>query len=410
MKHFYLAVHHAHRVLIESSGLMVLGAIIALTWANTNLESYHDLVEHEFGKVWDLHLTPHFVINEALMGIFFALAGKEILEAFLKDGALHKKEARPLPFVATAGGMCGPAAIFAIGALILDRDLLPGTAIPTATDIAFVALAGKLIFGSLKHPVVQFLLVLAIADDAGGLAVLAIFYQEWDFAGLGIGAVLVAVALFLTLFLRKQMGVTNYLWYGIPAVICWIAFHRAGLEPAIALVPVVLLMPHAKRDFGIFSEAHRNGELKDTLNQFEHHMEIPVEIILFAFAFVNAGVEISTFGTGTTLVFVALVMGKPLGIFMFTVVAMKLRGYELPQGMGQSELLVAGMLAGIGFTVALFVAGVAFEEGELLDATRLGALASFGAIALSFGSAYLFRVGRFNSKESSMFEQIPSEA
>lgn len=389
---------------------MVLGAIIALAWANTYLGSYHDLVDYEFGKVWDLHLTPHFIVNEILMGIFFALAGKEILEAFLQGGALHEKEARPLPFVATAGGMIGPAAIFAIGALVLDRDLLAGTAIPTATDIAFVALAGKLIFGSLKHPVVQFLLVLAIADDAGGLAVLAIFYQEWDFVGLGIGAVLVTTALSLTLFLRKRMGVTNYLWYGIPAVICWVAFHRAGLEPAIALVPVVLLMPHARRDFGIFSEAHRNGQIKDTLNRFEHHMEVPVELILFAFAFVNAGVEMSTFGTGTMLVLIALVVGKPLGIVTVTVVAMKMRGYVLPQGMGQSELLIAGMLAGIGFTVALFVAGVAFEEGELLDATRLGALASFGAIFLSFGAAYLLKVGRFRSKKSNTLDPIPQEA
>jgi len=395
-KHWHPAIHHAHRLLIESSGLMVLGAIVALAWANTSSGSYHDLVGYDLGTIGGVHLSPHSIINEMLMCVFFALAGKEILEAFLPGGALNRPENRALPFIATAGGMLGPAGLFAILAVTIERDLLPGTAIPMATDIAFAALVGKLIFGSLKHPCVQFLLVLAIADDAGGLAVLAIFYQDGDPAGLLLGGLLIAAALSLTLVLRKQFGVTNYFWYAIPGVISWIAFHEAGLEPAISLVPVVLLMPHAKRDLGIFTEAHRNGDLKDTLNRFEHHMELPVEFILCAFAFVNAGVELSTVGNGTTFVLIGLLVGKPLGIYAFTVIAMKLRGYQLPEGMDKSDLLVMGMIAGIGFTVSLFVAGVAFDEGPLLDASRLGALASFGSAVIAIAYARMRGVGRFS--------------
>ncbi len=388
---------------------MILGAVVALTWANTSFGSYHDIVDYDLGMLWDIHFTPHSVINEILMAVFFALAGKEILEAFLRGGALNRPESRALPFIATAGGMLGPAGFFALSALIIAPDMLPGTAIPMATDIAFAALAGKVIFGSLKHPVVQFLLVLAIADDAGGLIVLAVFYQDWDFLGLGIGGLLTIAAVGLTLVLRKQFGATNYLWYAIPGVISWIAFHKAGLEPAISLVPIVLLMPHAQRDFGIFTEAHRNGERKDTLNRFEHHMEFPVELILCAFAFVNAGVKVSTLGNGTFLVLGALIIGKPLGIYAFTVAAMKLRGYELPAGMDKSDLLVMGMIAGIGFTVSLFVAGVAFDEGPLLDASRLGALGSFGAIGVAIASAYLLRVGRFRRKYTGLHSTLELE-
>jgi len=385
---------------------MILGAFLALAWANANFDSYHSLVDYDIGTFGGFHFSPHSIINEILMCIFFALAGKEILEAFLPGGALNRPENRALPFIATAGGMLVPAGLFAVMALIIERDLLPGLAIPMATDIAFAALFGKVIFGSLKHPVVQFLLVLAIADDAGGLIVLAVFYQDGDIAGLFTGGVLLAIALGLTLVLRKQFGVTSYLGYAVPGVISWIALHVAGLAPAISLVPVVLLMPHAKRDLGIFTEAHRNGQLKDTLNKFEHHMELPVEFILCVFAFVNAGVVISTMGNGTLFVLIGLLVGKPLGIFSFAVTAMKLRGYTLPDGMEKSDLLVMGMIAGIGFTVSLFVAGVAFVEGPLLDATRLGALASFGSAAVAIIYARVRGVGRFS--RSKPFYTVPS--
>lgn len=377
---------------------MVLGALVALAWANTSFSSYHDLIDYDMGTVGGFHLTPHSVINEIFMCVFFALAGKEILEAFLPGGALNRRESRSLPFIATAGGMLGPAGLFALLAFTFEQDLLRGTAIPMATDIAFAALVGKFIFGSLKHPVVQFLLVLAIADDAGGLAVLAIFYQDGNPVGLATGGVLVAIALVLTIIMRKQLKLTHYVWYAVPGVISWIAFHEAGLEPAISLVPVVLLMPHAKRDVGIFTEAHRNGDVKDTLNRFEHHMELPVEMVLFAFAFVNAGVELSTVGNGTTFVLMGLIVGKPLGIYTFTVAAMKIRGYQLPVGMEKSDLLTMGMVAGIGFTVSLFIAGVAFDEGPLLDATRLGALASFASAAVAVVFARLRGIGRFSKR------------
>ena len=171
----------------EYSVLLILGALSALIWANIHYDSYHHIVEwvildhSPVGHLHDGHrtLTLHYLVNDVLMALFFAMAGKEVWEAIaLKDGSLRGKKALT-PLIATAGGIIGPAGVYLLGAYMVGKlaILSNGWAIPIATDIAFSYLVGRIIFGA-RHPAVGFLLLLAIADDAAGLIILAIFYPQ----------------------------------------------------------------------------------------------------------------------------------------------------------------------------------------------------------------------------------------
>lgn len=189
-------MYRAWKLLEEYSLLLILGAACALFWANLSPETYHHLIEFRIwrnGSIGELHagpdghptriLTLHFLVNDVLMAFFFAIAGKEVWEAVaLRNGALRGKKALT-PLIATAGGMLGPIIVYLLGAVLLDQMALlaDGWAIPTATDIAFSYLVGRLVFGA-GHPAVTFLLLLAIADDAAGLLILAVFYPQGELA------------------------------------------------------------------------------------------------------------------------------------------------------------------------------------------------------------------------------------
>jgi NhaA family Na+:H+ antiporter len=153
------------------------------------------------------------------------------------------------------------------------------------------------------------------------------------------------------------------------------------LHPALGLLPIVATIPHADRAFGIFNEAEEH--LHDLLNTIEHALKHPVEIVLFFFGLLNAGVEFSAMGDATWLVLAGLLIGKPVGIFIFGWIAASPMKLGLPEGMRAIDLVVIGFVAAIGFTVALFVAAVAFKAGPVQDAAKMGALFSFGAAIVS---------------------------
>jgi NhaA family Na+:H+ antiporter len=257
-----------------------------------------------------------------------------------------------------------------------------------ATDIAFSYLVARFIFGP-GHVAIPFLLLLAIADDAGGLLVLAIAYPQHS---LHVEWLALAVVAVLSGFALRKMKCQNFWWYLlIPGTLCWFAFYQTGIHPALGLVPIIPTLPHAHTDLGIFAR----NELKrdDTLNAFEHWFKNPVEIILGLFGLVNAGVLFSAMGTGTHLVVIGLLVGKPLGIFFFSWLGEKLFKLQLPHGMSYRHLFVVGLVAGIGFTVALFVAGVAFQKGHpAQEAVKMGALLSFVAVPISIIGARLVGV------------------
>ena len=400
--------------------LLIIGAIIALFWANTNPDTYHHFVEfviadHFFighphfdaaGQVEYRTLTLHYLVNDVLMAFFFAIAAKEVWEAvILENGSLRGKKAAT-PLVATFGGMAGPIAVYLGIAYFLGSEtydaVARGWAIPTATDIAFSYLVGRLVFGA-GHPAVRFLLLLAIADDAAGLIILAIFYPSGELAPewllLSLGAAIAVFYLFNRLPRQLDRGnearpnstwVRNKLsfWpYLIAGALSWYGFQEAGIHPALGLLPIVPTLPHADRAFGIFSEAEQY--LTDLLNHTEHLLKHPVEVILFFFGLLNAGVEFTSIGSPTWLVLAGLLIGKPLGILFFGWLAARPMGLGLPAGMRIIDLFVIGCVAAIGFTVSLFIASVAFDSSVMIgdvnvkEAAKMGALFSFFAAIVS---------------------------
>lgn len=377
--------------LFENSLFLIIGTVAALFGANLLPHAYHALVHTELAP----HINLHFLINDVLMCFFFALAAKEIWEALLPGGALSSPRKAATPLIATAGGILGPASIYVAGTLVLGmNELLRGWAIPCATDIAFSYLIARFIFGK-GHPAIPFLLLLAIADDAAGLIILAVAYPTGAM-NLPLFFAAVVWAILLNIGLNK-FGFKNFWLYIIPAgVISWCGFYVGGIHPALALVPIIPTLPHAKFDAGYF-EGTEDEHPHDALNEFEHWWKNPVELILMLFGFANAGVVLSSMGEATWLVSGGLLFGKPLGIFLFTIVGCKLFGLTLPDGMNKKDLITLGCIAGIGFTVALFVATVAFPAGELLDAAKMGSLFSFLAAGVSLFIAKILRIKRLES-------------
>lgn len=426
------------RNLINNSFLLIAGTLLALLWANGALnlqslpeglrlspEKYIEFVEFDLVAGWSHddqaadhpdHSTPtagdhtaeehnsegdsengkhaedhesgghhgltvHFLINDIFMALFFAIAAKEVWESMLPGGALSNPRKAATPLLATFGGIAGPAGVYLIGCMLTGQTSVfgDGWAVPCATDIAFSYLVARVIFG-VGHPAIAFLLLLAIADDAAGLIILAVAYPqapiEPAWFGLTLGAMILAKIL-------SEARVQSHWAYLIgPGVLCWFSFYEANIHAALGLVPIIPFLPHAHTDLGIFAkqELHRD----DTLNEFEHFWKLPVEFFLGFFGLANAGVVFSSLGTGTWLVLAGLLLGKPLGITLMTLFAEKGLKLEKPAGMDYRHVVTLGMVAGIGFTVALFVSVAAFKvAGPVQDSVKMGALLSFAAAPLA---------------------------
>jgi NhaA family Na+:H+ antiporter len=418
------------RTLIDNSALLIAGAVIALVWANLDNESYNKFVHFDVASIFagdhpadshgadshaaeahvaDTHeaesdagdgaasaedhadghaeqgghhgLSLHFIINDILMALFFAIAAKEVWESLLPGGALSNPRKAATPLLATVGGIVGPALIYVAGAYFTGTnvELGRGWAIPCATDIAFSYLIARIIFGN-GHPAIAFLLLLAIADDAAGLLILAVFYPQEAIEPQWL--MLTIAAMLLALLLRRFKVHTHWAYLLGPGVLSWISFQQAHIHPALGLVPIIPLLPHAHTDLGIFAKAELNRH--DSLNEFEHFWKMPVEFVLFLFGLANAGVVMSSLGTGTWLVLAGLLIGKPVGITLLTLFAEKGLKLEKPAGMDYRHIVTLGMVAGIGFTVALFVSVAAFTvAGPIQDSVKMGALLSFAAAPLS---------------------------
>ena len=367
-------------IVLDNSLLLIAGTVTALTWANIDAASY-DNVAH-----W-----LHFWVNDVGMVFFFAIAAKEVFEATLPGGPLSSPRRAAVPLVAAAGGMVVPAVLYAALTVWLGRaELLRGWAIPCATDIAFSYLVARFIFGR-THPAVPFLLLLAIADDALGLVILALFYPTSELQPVTF-ALLLGVAMTAAWTLQRRRVRTLWPYVVVCGTIAWAGFYLGGFHPALALVPIIPFVPHASSDTGLFDE--QDAAKTDPLNRLEHVLKVPVQLILLLFGFANAGVPFSGVGPGTWIVLSAITIGKPVGITLFVGAALLL-GLRRPSRIGWSELFIVGCVAGIGFTVALFFATAAFPAGELLDQTKMGAMFSFAAAGLALLMARLLRVGTF---------------
>ena len=355
--------------------LLLLCAAVALVWANSSAQaSYHGLLHAEVAGWSALHF-----INDGLMAVFFLLVGLEIKHE-LQDGALSSVRKAALPVVGAAGGMLLPAAIYALVAI--GTPAARGWGIPMATDIAFalgiVALLGNRVPAALRI----FLAALAIADDIGAVLVIAVFYTP-SVATLALAAIVIIMLVLFWLNKRQVHAVWPYLLGGL---LLWIAVYKSGVHASIAGVLLAFTIPSR----GEHSVQHR----------IEQVLARPVNFgIVPIFALANAGVtlpsDVAAFATqpAVTATMLGLLIGKPLGIFGAAWLAVKARWADLPADCTWGGLFGVAILGGIGFTMALFIAGLAFGASPQLDAAKIGVL-SGSLLTGILGAVVLMRQAR----------------
>ncbi|AMF94323.1 Na+/H+ antiporter NhaA [Vibrio fluvialis] len=349
---------------LESAGgiLLVIAAAIAMAIANSPLNEIYQGSLHSY--VFGMSVS-HW-INDGLMAVFFLLIGLEVKRELL-EGALKSRETAIFPAIAAVGGMLAPALIYVLfnsG----DAEAIQGWAIPAATDIAFalgiMALLGKRVPLSLK----VFLLALAIIDDLGVVVIIALFYtSDLSTIALTVGFIMTAV-----LFMLNAKHVTKLSAYLIVGLILWVAVLKSGVHATLAGVVIGFAIP-LKGNKGEHSP----------LKHLEHALHPYVAFgILPLFAFANAGISLegvsfsslaSTLPLGVAL---GLLIGKPLGIFSFSVIAVKAGVAKLPEGINFKHIFAVSVLCGIGFTMSIFISSLAFGSANVDYDTyaRLGIL------------------------------------
>ncbi|MBW1619839.1 MULTISPECIES: Na+/H+ antiporter NhaA [Empedobacter] len=334
--------------------------------------------------IWHLDLFGHSFahwINDGLMAIFFFLIGLELKREML-IGELSNVKKAILPIFAAVGGMLVPAGIFA--ALNYGTDTINGFGIPMATDIAFavavITMLGKRVPMSLK----VFLTALAVIDDLGAILVIALFYPNpelpFDITQFGI-----AMGVLALLFGLNRMKVNSIIPYIIGGIIVWWFMLHSGIHATIAGVLVAFTIPFNK------------VQSKSLCAKAEHFLHLPVAfIILPLFALANTAITIDGGGFShfsfplAAGIFLGLVVGKPIGVTLATFIAVKLGLSELPTAVNFKRVFGAGMLAGIGFTMSIFVSILAFKDPDYVNEAKLMILVASVAAAV-FGFFYLKR-------------------
>ena len=399
---------------LENGGAIVLLAmtVLALGWANSPWASayehlWHTPVGFELGDHAIRMSLAHWV-NDGLMAIFFFAVGLEIKREVVR-GELSTLSRAMLPIVAALGGMVIPALLYM--AVAGDGAAARGWGIPMATDIAF-AVAALAILGKRVPPVMKILLLaLAVADDLGAVLVIALVYTE----SLNLAALGGAAALLAFTFGMNRAGVKSFLPYWVVGALAWLAVHESGIHATIAGVALGLLTPatvHAgARQTFVARARHLADELfdgdgpeVDPAGHRRHHAyrqmhqvyvqtQAPLDylhnqldrfvvfVIMPIFALANAGVAIDPsvlgdpeVGMVTLAVAVGLLVGKPLGVTVFSVLAVRLGIAALPRGVGWPAIVGVGMLAGVGFTMSLFVTLLAFSDAALISGAKVGIL------------------------------------
>jgi NhaA family Na+:H+ antiporter len=361
-----------------SGVVLLLAASAALIWANADVDGYTAFWERTL-DLGALELDLRHWVNDGLMAVFFFVVGLEIKRE-LVCGELQDRRAAALPVVAALGGVAVPATVFA--AITAGSSFASGWAIPAATDIAFaigvLALLGDRVPSALK----LFLLTVAIVDDIVAIVVIALFYSD----SLSAAWLLAAVGGVAAIAGLRRLGVTSLAAYAVAAVALWIAVHESGVHATIAGVALGLLTP--------------TGEVggRNVLEQLEHRLH-PVSgfVIVPLFALANAGVA---FGGGVVAdaassrlawaIVAGLVVGKLLGIAGGGLLALRLGWGVLPPGVRRGDLWGVAALGGIGFTVSLFIAQLAYESEATVNIAKLGIFAGSAASG-ALGAALLLR-------------------
>jgi NhaA family Na+:H+ antiporter len=416
---------------LAGAGLLLLFTIIALVWANSSYQASYQELLHTYATIgigkFELSKTLSHWINDGLMGIFFFVVGLEIKREFLA-GELANPRTAALPIFGAVGGMLVPALVYF--AINPGGEASLGWGIPMATDIAFAL--GILALFPVSISLKVFLTALAIVDDIGAILVVAIFYTD-DIAlqSLVLGGFFLLVSIGANI-----AGVRNPVLYFLIGFVVWVAFLKSGVHATLAAVLMAFTIPartridgnqFAEQAEGLLKRLRETGLpqgnvlLSSKQHSIVHSMEQVTEkataplqelehalmpfvtfMIMPIFALANAGVVIAgdfmaVMANSVALGVVAgLVVGKPVGIFLFAWLSVKLKIAELPEGMTFTQIGAVGMLAGVGFTMALFISTLAWADESTIEIAKTGVLVGSLLSAL-IGSLLLYLTTR-NSK------------
>ncbi|MBU3692819.1 MAG: Na+/H+ antiporter NhaA [Candidatus Nanopelagicaceae bacterium] len=370
----------------SASGILILiASFLGLTVANSPLgDGYRSALAVDFRLGIDelyINLTLLKTINYILMTIFFFVVGLEIKRE-LTSGHLASFKKAIMPFVAALGGMAVPALIY----LLIAGDIEPnGWGVPVATDIALavglLALVGTNAVASLR----SFLLALAVIDDIGAILIIALVYST----GVEISWVLATFFMVFWIFAFKKMGAERIWIYILLGVTLWYCMYKSGVHPTLAGVVMGLMTPNQpKKDSGLMDSEDGSVSVIEFLESKLHPWSSFVIVPIFAFA--NTGVEISSSSISAAIespiawgIFFGLVVGKPIGVSLSSYLAGKAKLGEFPESARNIDVLATGSAAGIGFTVAIFIANLAF------DSPAIQQLAVFSVIVASVVSGLI---------------------
>ena len=354
-----------------ASGLLLLiSAIIALIISNSNFSSlYFEILESYFFvgiNNFGIELSVLHWINDALMAIFFFFVTLEIKREFLQGELSNRKQAL-LPIIAAIGGMLVPALLY-VYINFQNSEALNGWAIPSATDIAFslgvLSLLGSRVPISLK----VFLTALAIIDDLGAIVIIAFFYS----GDLDIYYLALLLITFFVLFILNKANIKKIFPYLILGLVLWFFTHESGIHATISGVLLAIAIPHRKKekDFSL-------------LLKIEHSISPYVAFgIMPLFALANAGVSLNGINLNSLLspvplgILLGLFLGKQIGVFLFSIISIKLKIAKMPNNSNWLSLYGVGILTGIGFTMSLFIGNLAFVENtQYISGVKIGVLA-----------------------------------
>ena len=353
-----------------ASGLVLLiSAVIALIISNSNFSSlyFETLQSYLFIGINNigLKMSLHHWINDALMAVFFFFVTLEIKREFI-NGELSSPKQALLPIIAAIGGMLVPALIY-IYINFGNGDTIKGWAIPSATDIAFslgvLSLLGSRVPISLK----VFLTALAIIDDLGAIIIIAFFYA----GDLSIKYLSLLLLTFIALLILNKSGVKKFLPYLILGLILWFFTYQSGVHATISGVLLATVIPHRKKN-----------EEYSLLTKIEHNISSYVAFgIMPLFALANAGVSLDGINLESLLspvplgIVLGLFVGKQIGVFLFSIISIKLKIAQMPNNANWMSFYGVGILTGIGFTMSLFIGNLAFVENiEYIDSVKIGVL------------------------------------
>lgn len=377
-----------------SGVLLLIAAVLGLAVANSPIAgSYFDFLDIDF-KIDTagilLEMTVLKVINYGLMTIFFFVVGLEIKRE-VTSGHLSKLRQAAAPFFAAIGGMAVPALVY----LALAGDVAPeGWAIPVATDIALAVGVLSLMGSRVTQALKAFLLALAVIDDIAAILIIALVYSSGVVFSWLLGGVLAIIATFILQKL-EVMKISAYVFVG---ALLWYSLYRAGLHPTLAGVIMGVLAPTTRVTDPKWIDAE-DGEVTivEKLEDKFHGLSTLVVVPLFAFA--NSGVELSSKALDDAInspiawgIVAGLVIGKPFGVFVTAKAAAKAKIAELPEGGRGVKLFATGSTAGIGFTVAIFIAKLAFDEGPNQDLAVTAVIA--GSLISGLIAVTLFRLAK----------------